>query len=282
MTPPIVPGYTLVRYLGGGPIFEVWEGRQDDDAVRVAIKYTRADVTDRASALTLLRREARAGQKVRHPRLVRVLKHSLAAPPHHIVLEYLTGESLRNLLRRRGRMGVRTAVWAVRQAAEGVAALHRAGLIHADVKPANILVCRHGEAKVIDLAFAYRPGENRPLLESGFVMGTPAYLAPELCRCPVREGPAADVFALGVTLFECLTGRLPYPRALTADEAMGFRRVEVPLDLTDIPGRWPDRLVELVRGMLATDPRDRPTAARAVRELVQIEIDCLRAATTAC
>jgi serine/threonine protein kinase len=279
MQPPTVPGYKPLRYLGGGPLFQVWEARPLDDVVPVALKLPRPESAADPTALALLRREARAGLAVRHPRLVRVLRSHPAADPPFVVSELIPGESLRDRLKRAGRLGVRAAVWAARQAAEALAALHKAGLVHADVKPANILVTADGRATLIDLAFAHEPGENRELLKAGFVMGTANYLAPELCTKPPREGPAADVFALGVTLFECLTGQLPYPGG-SAEEAIRRRRTDEPRDLTDVPGEWPDRVAEAVRAMLATDPRDRPTAARVVREMVQIEVDLLRLAAS--
>jgi serine/threonine protein kinase len=270
---PSIPGYRPLRYLGGGKIFQVWEARPDDDTVPVALKVPRPEAAGRQTTLTLLRREARAGLRVRHPRLGRVLRAHLSEPPYAVVLELVPGRSLKDQLKRRGRLPVRSAVWVARQAAEGLAALHRAGLVHADVKPGNVLVSVRGEATLIDFGFTHRPGENRKLTQIGTVIGTANYLAPELCVQPVREGPAADVFALGVTLFECLTGRLPYP-ADSVGEAMKLRRRK-PVDLTDVPGPWPSRVVEVVRAMLSRDPRDRPLAAGVVRELIRAEIELL-------
>lgn len=275
MTPPTLPGFRTLRYLGGGSVFQVWEARATDDVIPVAVKLPRPEAAGNRTALTLLRREARAGTAVHHPRLVRVVKAEFTTDPPFVVLQFVPGESLRDRLKRRGKLSLRMAVWSVRQAAEGLAALHRVGLVHADVKTGNILANGTGEATLIDLGFAHKPGENRELLRAGFVMGTANYVAPELCRQPSREGPAADVFSLGVTFFECLTGRLPYPPA-KAGEAMRLRRQAVPMDLTAVPGRWPSEVVGLVREMLAVDPRDRPPAPRVVRELVRLEIGLMR------
>lgn len=277
MRPPSLPGYKPLRFLGGGSIFQVWEARPTDGVVPVAVKLPRPEHADSPTALTLLKREARAGLAVLHPRVLRVAKAHLAEPPYFVVSELVPGESLKDRLGRLGRLDVRSAVWAVRQAAEGVAALHRVGLVHADVKPGNVLVAPNGEAKLIDLAFAHKPGENRQMLRAGYVMGTANYVAPELCRKPPRDDVAADVFSLGVTLFECLTGTLPYPGA-TSDETMRYRRAGEPTDLADVPGRWPEEVVRVVRAMLDTEPRDRPSAARVVRALMLIEVDLLRAA----
>lgn len=277
MRPPTLPGYRLTRYLGGGPLFVVWEGRPADEPVPLAFKLIRSGVDDQRVARLLLAREALAGLLVRHRRLVRVVRQHLDADPPFITLEYVAGENLRDRMKRTGRLDVRAAVWVARQAAEGLAALHRVGFIHADVKPGNVLVDHTGAARLIDLGFAHRPGENVELLKDGFVMGTANYIAPELCRRPQVDTFAADVFSLGASLFECLTGRLPYPAA-TAEEALKKRRRAKPIDLAEVPGDWPVRVVELVRGMMAAGPKDRPLAAKVVRELVQVEIDLIRRA----
>ena len=271
MQPPLLPGYELLRPLGGGKSFLVWAARDDNDNP-VAVKVPRDAALDRASTLVLLRREVRAGQLVRHPKLVRVIDSRLDDEPFHVVMEYVPGETAKERLRRFGRFSPRRAIWMARQVAEALAAIHAAGLVHADVKPGNIVVRESGEAKLIDLGFAHRPGENRRLIESGFTIGTANYLAPELCILPVRESPAADIFALGATLFECLTGTVPYP-ADTVEEAFQQRKRRRPLDLADYRGAWPERTVDTVRAMLARVPEERPTSANAARELITIEAE---------
>ncbi len=275
--PPHLPGYRPLRYLGGGPSFSVWEGRENDDTVPLALKFPRTESLESDATRTLLEREALVGLTVRHRRVVRVVREHLDESPPFIVLEYVAGMNLRDRMKRDGRCGVRQAIWAIRQAAEGLAAIHAAGFIHGDVKPGNILVDSFGSARLIDLGFAHRPGQNVELLQGGFIMGTANYIAPELCRRPQLDSFAADVFSLGVTLFECLTGRLPFPAA-TTDEALKKRRKARPIDITEVPGEWPERVVELLRKMLAADPLARPLASRVVRDLVQLEIDLIRGA----
>jgi len=269
MQPPLLPGYEMLRPLGGGKSFLVWEARNDADAP-VAVKVPRASALDRASTLVLLRREVRAGHLVRHPKLVRIIDSRLDDEPFFVVMEFVPGETVKERLHRFGRFSPRRAIWMARQVAEALAAIHAVGLVHADVKPGNVLVRESGEATLIDLGFAHRPGENRKLIEFGFTIGTANYLAPELCILPVREGPAADIFALGAMLFECLTGKVPYP-ADTVEEAFQQRKRRRPLDLSDYRGNWPPRVVEAVRAMLARVPEERPTATETVRELIEIE-----------
>src|SRR5260370_18166760 len=126
-------------------------------------------------------------------------------------MNLLPGESLRGRLRRDYRLDVDDALWITRQTAEALAALHRAGFLHGDVKPDNLRLVDPGHATLIDLGFAHRPGENAAFLRAGYVLGTANYLPPELCDGEPAEDYPCDMFSLGVTLFEMLTGRLPYP-----------------------------------------------------------------------
>src|SRR5205823_9529691 len=127
-------------------------------------------------AVKLLQREARACLAVRHPQLVRLRDAHVTRPPYFLVMDLLPGESLRSRLRRDYRLDVPTALWIARQTAESLAALHRAGFIHGDVKPDNIRMTGEGNAILLDLGFAHRPGENAAFLEQGYVLGTVNYL----------------------------------------------------------------------------------------------------------
>jgi serine/threonine protein kinase len=272
---PSLPGYEMLRPIGGGKSFLVWEARNDCDHP-IAVKVPRPGALQKSSTLVLLRREVRAGHFVRHPKLVRVIDSSTEHQPYYIAMEFVPGETVKQRLLRFGRFSTRRAVWMARQVAEALAAMHKAGFVHADVKPGNVLINERNEAKLIDLGFTHRPGENRKLVEAGFTIGTANYLAPELCITPVREGPPADVFALGATLFECLTGVVPYP-AETVEEAFRLRKLRRALDLSDYDGTWPPRVVKVVRSMIAREPQERPTAAAVVKELVRIEVELVAA-----
>ena len=142
---------------------------------------------DQATAVKLLHREARAGLNVRHPHLVRVTHAHVTRPPYFLVMDLLPGESLRQRLRRDYRLDPAEAVWLARQTAEALAALHRAGFLHGDVKPDNLRLTTGGSAVLIDLGFAHRPGENAAFLREGYVLGTADYLAPELCDPEPRK-----------------------------------------------------------------------------------------------
>jgi serine/threonine protein kinase len=190
-------------------------------------------------------------------------------------MEWLPGESLRRRLRRDYRLDVATTVWIARQTAEALTTLHRAGFVHGDVKPDNIRLVDDGTAVLIDLGFAHRPGENASLLRQGYVLGTANYLAPELCNREPDADQSSDLFSLGVTLFEALTGQLPYP-AGSLDQTMRRHGCDPPADIRRHAGPLPPALAALVGRLLAHRPADRPRAAAVVQQLVALEIANLR------
>ena len=272
---PIVPGYELLAPLGGGPLNCVYGARESATDEPCAVKVLRPEWEDDATAIKLLQREARAGLAVRHPHLVRIIYSHVLRPPYFLVMELLHGESLRRRLRRDYRIDVPTTVWVARQTAEALAALHRAGFVHGDVKPDNIRVVEDGTAVLLDLGFTHRPGENDAFWRQGYVLGTADYLAPELCRAGPRADAASDLFSLGVTLFEILTGKLPYPRG-TLGQTMRRHGCDPPADVRQSGIPVPRELAQLIARLLARRPEERPKAAAVVRQLIGLEIAALR------
>jgi serine/threonine protein kinase len=271
---PKIPGYELLQRLGGGPLTCVYAARSDDDHP-CAVKVLRDDWYDDTTAVKLLQREARTGLSVHHSHLVRFLHTHVTRPPYFLVMELLHGESLRRRLRREYRLDLATTLWVARQTAEALAALHRAGFLHGDVKPDNIRLVDDGTAVLIDLGFAHRPGENAALAREGYVLGTVNYLAPELCGGQPEEGCASDLFSLGVTLFEMLAGAMPYPPGTLAQT---FRRhqCDPPADIRRLVPGLPPALVSLIERLLARRPPDRPRVGAVVQQLVSLEITALR------
>ena len=271
---PRVPGFLLLSRLGGGPMTSVYEARDQADGAACAVKVLRPDWDDQATGVKLLQREARAGLAVSHRHLVRITHAHVLQPPHFLVMELLPGESLRRRLQREYRLGVADALWIARQTAEALAALHHAGFLHGDVKPDNLRLIADGTAVLTDLGFAHRAGENAAFLRAGYVLGTAAYLAPELCDELPAEELSSDLFSLGVTLFEMLTGRLPYPPG-SLRQTFRRHRCDPPRDIRDVAGPLPGALVQLVERLLAHKPEDRPKAASVVQQLIKLEIAAL-------
>jgi serine/threonine protein kinase len=274
MAVPRIPGYELLGCLGGGMMTRVYAARACATDEACALKILRPDWDDQPMAVKLLQREARACLTVRHPHLVPLREAQVTHAPYFLVMELLSGESLRRRLRRDYALDLPTALWIVRQMAEALAALHRKGFIHGDVKPDNIRLVTPGQAILLDLGFAHRPGENAAFLEQGYILGTANYLAPELCAAPRRDDQRSDIFSLGVTLFEMLAGELPYPQG-SADETLRRHQDEEPQRLGACCARVTPGVEDLVARMLAHAPESRPTADQLVQDLIGFEIAAL-------
>lgn len=220
-----VQDYILVERLGAGAFGEVWKVAHAHLPRTAAVKFATSDAAAQA-----LFREGVSQFGLDHPGIVKVLDANLSAAPPFVVLEYVAGKSLRALLRERGRLEVPDAASIFRQLAEAIAYAHEKGIVHGDVKPENVMVAQ-GEtgrlvAKLTDFqlggfaagARPFAPGEAgvRPSLETRGAIGTVHYLAPEQETGEPLDG-RADLFALGVVLFEMLTGRLPQGRDLPSD-----------------------------------------------------------------
>ena len=274
---PRITGYELIQPLGGGPFARVWNAHDLYNDSFVALKLLREDSPYGETALTLLRREARAGLSVIHPHLVRVRSDHTSEPPYYLTMDLLRGEPLRSALRRRYRLRPATALWIIRQVTEALAAVHRSGFVHGDVKPDNVRLTDSHTAVLIDLGFAHRPGENAHFLNDGLILGTANYMAPEVCALNPDSDGKADIFSLGVMLFELLTGKLPFPSGTSA-QTMEAHRTLSPADLRDESGSWPKGLPALLRRLMAHYASARPMASALVSDLIALEIAALRAA----
>ncbi|HEV3263250.1 MAG TPA: serine/threonine-protein kinase [Gemmataceae bacterium] len=272
---PRIPGYELLKCLGGGQLTTVFSARDCAADTACAVKVLRVEWEDQPTAIKLLQREARAGLSIRHPHLVRMLHAHVTRPPYFLVMELLSGESLKRRLQRDYRLDLPTALWVARQTSEALAALHRAGFVHGDLKPDNIRLVGDGTAVLIDLGFSHRPGENTSFFEQGYILGTADYLAPELCDANPEADLSSDLFSFGVTLFEMLSGQRPYPQG-SVEQTLRCHRSEPPADIRASAGPLPPPLVNLVERLLARRPADRPRAAAVVQQLVALEIAAMR------
>jgi eukaryotic-like serine/threonine-protein kinase len=247
--------YRLVEYLGGTNA-EVYRGYDRQLRRPVAVKIARAGSDFEAARFE---NEMRVLASLRHPSLVTLYDAGVADKRPYLVMQYVPGMTLGSRLRST-RLAPVEARRIGRALASALEYLHGVGVIHRDIKPDNVLLSADGEVFLADLGIA-RAGDAAALTAAGMVIGTPAYLAPEQVAADAVGAPC-DVYALGLVLLECLTGRREY-RGGNAVEVALMRLTRPPGVPADLPAPWP----ALLAGMTATDPAARPTAAEVADSL---------------
>jgi serine/threonine-protein kinase len=268
--------WQLVRPLGEGNFTRVYAARPADGPQTLtpayAVKVLRKEWWRDPQAIEMQRREAWIGSKVSHPNLLPTLSASIQEPPFFIVSPLLEGFPLSRILAARERLPIPLALWIARQTADGLSALFEiAGMIHADVKPANIFVAATGHATLIDFGFVQTPAEashwaTRPLA------GTLAYIAPEMLTSSLAASPRSDLYSLGVTLYEMLTGQRPWETDDPGELATLHREAR-PTDVRALRPDIPQPVADLIHSLLAKDPLRRPASAQELASrLVRLEI----------
>jgi serine/threonine-protein kinase len=225
---------------------------------------------DEPLAVARLRNEATLGRCVAHRHIVPVLSAHVHRPPYYVVQPILAGINVAQLLKRKARIALPAALWIARQAAEGLAALHLCGYLHGDVKPANCMLAADGHVTLIDLGCARRI-HDESTLEVKSLSGTLSYLAPELFAGHWPD-TRSEIYSLGITLYEMLTGRLPHLAEDAASLSIIKREGSMP-DLRTYVPQVPREVSNLVRVLTARDPLRRPhPAAEVVERLLRLEI----------
>jgi serine/threonine protein kinase len=238
-----------------------------------AIKIARASGTRSCHAQTLIKREATIGRVVIHPHLIAVLSAQTDTAPHYLVMPLLQGATLRAALETCGPLPTPQALWIVRQIAGSLSALHQAGWIHADVKPGNIHVSPQGHATLIDLGFALRL-DSSECAPGATLRGTMKYTAPEMISSAVPVDDRSDIYSLGITLYELLTGQPPFTDEDPGRLMLAHLQRAVPNPRRLLPGLHRE-VSHLLCDLLAKEPLRRPNAAELSRRLVDLEIATL-------
>ena len=257
--PPFTDKYEVERILGRGGMGTVFEARHARLGHRVAIKVLGSELRAHPELVKRFEREARAASALASPHAVRVhdIDQTEDGTPF-FVMELLDGRDLSNIIEHDGpQPWARSIRWIV-EACDAISEAHRLGIIHRDIKPSNLLLCETGSIKVLDFGIAKHllPQKGESALTTGLVpLGTPAYMSPEQVRCARDVDARTDIWSLGVTLYELVTGRPPYdhevPQACIA--AIVADPVPDPRCFAEIP----DELAHVINKALSKDPAGR-------------------------
>jgi serine/threonine-protein kinase len=262
----IAERYELEELVGSGGMSSVFRARDLQLERQVAVKILLERYAGDPEYLERFRREARSVARLSHPNIVTVIDRGDDDGRQYIVFEHVDGENLKELVTRSGRLPVRRALELALAVADGLAFAHEQGLVHRDVKPQNVLLSNEGEVKVTDFGIARSLHVDHGVTQTGTVLGTGEYLAPEQASGkPVS--PATDVYSLGVVLWELLTGDVPF----TGENfvAVALQHVnDPPPSLRAVRPDVSPRLAATVECALAKDPAQRfPSMAALAREL---------------
>lgn len=255
--------FTLDARIGEGTFAEIYRATDTQTGSVVAVKTLRPEQADNRQAIALFHQEGEIGSSLVHANIVRVLSYGETFGTYFIVMELVSGISLRRKMRRAVPMSISESVRLIRSVLRGLDAVHEAGYVHRDIKPQNILLEADGTPKITDFGITLRTGGIRAPGD-GTTLGTAAYIAPEQAA-GWEIGPQADLYAAGVVLYEMLTGQVPFPGD-DPIEVMHRHMFETPRDPRELNDAISPALSAVVLRALAKEPEARFTSAREMHD----------------
>jgi eukaryotic-like serine/threonine-protein kinase len=272
--PQTVAGrYRIDRRLGAGGMSTVFQATDSVLERSVAVKLLAEHLAEDEAFVARFRREALSAARLQHPNVVQVFDSGRdpESGRHYIVMEYVDGPSCADLLRERKRLEVEETVHIVRDACHGLDYAHRAGVVHRDVKPGNLLIAREMNiTKLADFGIA-KAAEQTRITQVGSVLGTAAYLSPEQAHGE-ESGPPSDIYSLGVCAYQFLTGRLPHEYSSLTELALKQQQDPVQA-ITELRPEVPPELDEAIRLCLEREPGSRYRSALEMAQALEAGLE---------
>ena len=266
----IADRYEVVSHIGQGGMADVFLAVDTILNRQVAIKILRADLSTDAVSILRFEREAQAAAALAHPNSVEIYDVGDYKGQHYIVMEYVTGKTLKQVIRSRGPLVNEEAVDIMKQLCSAISEAHSRGIIHRDIKPQNVIVKADGSIKILDFGIATAKGSMQ-LAQANNVMGSVHYLAPELAKGEAAS-PQSDIYALGIVLYEMLAGDVPFKADQAVQIALKHMREPMP-DVRLINASVPQSIANVITRATAKDPNNRYGSCR---EMLQDISTCLR------
>jgi len=267
-----IGNYNLLERLGCGAEAQVFLGAHRLRRPKVAIKVLPTARAADPSSLERFYREARAMAALDHPNFVRAYDIDHQENLHFIVMEYIDGATLQDIVATHGPMDVHRACHYIYRAAIGLQHAHEARLVHRDIKPGNILIDRQGTVKIFDMGLArFFNDDHEPITkkyDDENILGTPDYIAPEQALDAHSVDGRADIYGLGATFYFLLSGTAPFPEGTEAQKLI-WHQVREPKSLREVRPELPEGVVAIVKKMMAKDFARRYQVAHEVAEALE-------------
>ncbi len=263
--------YEIIEDLGRGGMGSVYKAFDRKLQEVVALKIIRPELGFNTSAVERFKIEVKNARKISHRNVCRLYDLGEAGLVHYLTMEYVEGEDLKKFIRRAGPIGTARALAISRQVAEGLTEAHRAGVVHRDLKPQNIMIDRDGRARIMDFGLS-RFLDSEGMTGTGVMLGTPEYMSPEQVELGDVDG-RSDLYAMGVILFEMVTGKVPFEGQTPLAVAIKHKN-EKPPDARETNPLVPEPLVNIIYRCLEKDPGKRyPDAEALAADLAAVEND---------
>lgn len=250
--------YDQIQKMAIGGMAEIYRGRQKNLDRPVAIKRIRPELKSNKDIQERFRREARASANLLHQNLAHVYDFRHIGEDSYIIMEYIDGFDLAELLERAGALPLDVALMVATKVLQGLSHVHAHGMVHRDIKPDNIRLSTRGEVKIMDFGIAYDPSESN-LTMPGILIGSPHYLAPEQIL-GAKLDQRVDIFAFGITFYEMVTGKRPFFETNNESVYSRIQKGEY-VAMRDLRADVPAFFINTIEACLQVNPANRPASS---------------------